>query len=218
MQLLAQVAEAIAATAKKTEKVRLLADYFASRTIEEAATSTVFLSGRVFPAFEETTLQVGGTMAWSVLGEISHKSDLEMTQVFRKYGDLGSAAYDVLLDSAPKHGSVNVCDIAREFRRIAETRGAAAKTGFVRLLMAKLTPPEAKYAIKIMSGDLRIGLRESLVEDAIAKTYGDPVADVQKANMLLGDIGETLRLAKELSEGGLIPSKAPCDPRHCPTC
>jgi DNA ligase-1 len=192
---LAQVAEAIAATTKKTEKVRLLAEYFQSRTIEEAAASAVFLSGRAFPAFEEMTLQVGGTMLWSVLREVSQESETAITQAYRKHGDLGSAAYDVLLDVAPKHGSVNVVDVAREFRRIAESRGPAAKASFVRLLMNKLAPIEAKYVIKIMSGDLRIGLRESLVEEGIAKAYGDPVADVQRANMLLGDIGESLRLA-----------------------
>jgi DNA ligase-1 len=194
---LAQVAEAIAATTKKTEKVRLLADYFQSRTVDEASASAIFLSGRAFPAHEETTLQVGGTMLWSLLHEIAHKSDDEMTQAYRKHGDLGSAAYDLLLDVAPQQGCVNVVDVAREFRRVAESRGPATKASFVRLLLGKLTPLEAKYVIKIMSGDLRIGLRESLVEEGIAKAYGDPVVDVQRANMLLGDIGETLRLAAD---------------------
>ncbi len=192
---LAQVAEAIAATTKKTEKVRLLADYFQSRTVDEAAASAIFLSGRVFPAYEEVTLQVGGTMLWSVVRDISQKPDDIITQTYRKYGDLGSATCDLLLDTAPKHGSVNVTDIAREFHRIAETRGPAAKASFIRLLMGKFTALEAKYLVKIMSGDLRIGLRESLVEEAIAKAYSEPVADVQRANMLLGDIGETLRLS-----------------------
>ena len=46
-----------------------------------------------------------------------------------------------------------------------------------------------------MTGDLRIGLKESLVEEAIAKAYGATLREVQRANMLLGDIGETLKLA-----------------------
>jgi DNA ligase 1 len=197
MQRLAQTCEAIAATTKKNEKVRIVAEYLQTRTVEEAAVSAIFLSGRAFPTFEEQTLQVGGTMLWSVLREISNQSDAQLSQAYRRYGDLGSAAHDVLLDSAPRVSSVNVMDVQREFQRIAETRGAAAKASFVRLLLAKLTPLEAKYAIKIMSGDLRIGLRESLVEEAIAKAYGDEPAQVQRANMMLGDIGETLRLAAE---------------------
>ena len=69
----------------------------------------------------------------------------------------------------------------------------------VRDLLEQATPLEAKYIVKIMTGDLRIGLKESLVEEAIAKAYGGTLAraleQVQRANMLLGDIGETLRLA-----------------------
>ena len=65
----------------------------------------------------------------------------------------------------------------------------------LRDLLSQVTPLEAKYIVKIITGDLRIGLKESLVEEAIAKAYGAPLREVQRANMLLGDIGETLRLA-----------------------
>jgi DNA ligase 1 len=85
----------------------------------------------------------------------------------------------------------------RCFRQIAAARGPAAKTALVRDLLSRATPLEAKYIVKIMTGDLRIGLKESLVEEAIAKACGGTLADVQRANMLLGDIGETLRLAVE---------------------
>ncbi len=64
-----------------------------------------------------------------------------------------------------------------------------------RELLAQVTPLEAKYIVKIMTGDLRIGLKESLVEEAIAKAWGGTLAEVQRANMLLGDLGETLKLA-----------------------
>src|SRR4051812_40214890 len=163
MYRLAQVAEAIAGTTKKTEKVRLLAEYFQSRTVEEAAASAVFLSGRAFPAYEEKTLQVGGTILWNLIRELSKQPDVVMKSAYRKHGDLGSAAYDLLLDSAPLHGSVNVLDVEREFHRIAESRGPATKASFLRLLLGKLTALEAKYVVKVISGDLRIGLRESLV-------------------------------------------------------
>jgi DNA ligase-1 len=197
MQRFAQTCEAIAATTRKTEKVRIVAEYLPSRSVDEAAVSAIFLSGRAFPAYEEKTLQVGGTMLWSVLREISGKSDAVLSETYRKYGDLGSAAHDLVLDISPRVSSIGVCDVAREFNRIAEIRGAATKAGFVRLLLQKLTPLEAKYVVKIMSGDLRIGLRESLLEEAIAKAYGDLMSQVQRANMLLGDIGETLRLASD---------------------
>ena len=76
------------------------------------------------------------------------------------------------------------------------------KAALVRELLGSISPLEAKYIIKIMTGDLRIGLKESLVEEAIAKAFAEPHSStslraVQRTNMLLGDIGETLKLAVE---------------------
>src|SRR5690348_11437140 len=96
MQALAATAEAIAGTTKKTEKTRLLAGYFQSVNLAEAAAAAVLLSGRVFPAWEEATLNVGGALIWQVLKDLSGKPDSAITAAYRKYGDLGSAAEEVL--------------------------------------------------------------------------------------------------------------------------
>jgi len=195
MRTLAAVAEAIGATTKKTEKVRLLAEYFRSRTVDEAATSAVFLSGRAFPAWEEVTLQVGGAQLWRVVGALARKSESQMTAAYRRHGDLGAAAYEVLRSDAPAESNLSVLQIADAFRAIARASGPAAKSALVKSLLQQATAIEAKYIVKIITGELRIGLKESLVEEAIAKAFGSAPAEVQRANMLLGDIGETLRLA-----------------------
>ena len=66
MRKLAETCEAVAATTKKLQKTATVADYLKSRATEEAAVSAVFLSGRAFPAWAETTLQVGGSLLWRV--------------------------------------------------------------------------------------------------------------------------------------------------------
>jgi DNA ligase-1 len=197
MHRLATIAEAIASTTKKTEKVRLLADYVRSRTVDEAAVSAVFLSGRVFPAWEEVTLQVGGALLVRVILEVSGEAEPALENAYRRTGDLGAAAYQLLLESRRGNANptVNVVQVAREFREIAAAHGPAAKAARLRHLLERATPLEAKYLIKIVTGELRIGLKESLVEEAIASAYGVPVKEVQRADMLLGDIGDTLRLA-----------------------
>ena len=81
------------------------------------------------------------------------------------------------------------------FDQIAGTRTATAKAVILKSLLERATAPEAKYILKIITGELRIGLKESLVEEAIAKAYDEPIERVQRANMLLGDIGATLELA-----------------------
>lgn len=195
MRLLSAAAEAIGGTTKKNEKVRILAEYLRARTVAEAEASAVFLSGRAFPAWEETTLQAGAALLWQVMKDITGKSDAALTAVYRKHGDLGTAAYDALGTVAPAESGLTVTDVARAFRDIAAVRGPAAKTTLIRELFLKATALEAKYLVKIMTGELRIGLKESLVEEAIALAYHVPSSEVQRADMLLGDIGETLQLA-----------------------
>src|SRR5580692_7442752 len=219
MRKFAEACERIAGTTKKLEKIAIVADYLKSSPPEEASVAAVFLSGRPFPAWEETTLQVGGRLLWKVVEELSGKNEEELTAAYRKHGDLGAAAADLLEarvgTGAParpvraKLGSVendedsmlndglSAREVQATFRRIAAARGIAAKAILLRELLSQVTPLEAKYVIKIIAGDLRIGLKESLVEEAIAKAFGASVKEAQRANMLLGDIGETLRFAAE---------------------
>src|SRR5215468_6747297 len=115
MQFFSITADAVAATTKKTEKVRLVADYFLSRPVEEAAQAAIFFSGRTFPAWEERTLQVGGTLLWRALGEVSGKSEIALTAAYRRHGDLGAAAEQVLERTAPASSSLSVAEVAGFF-------------------------------------------------------------------------------------------------------
>jgi DNA ligase-1 len=202
MRTFAETAEKIAATTKKLEKTALLAEYLQSAPVEEAAVAAVFFSGRPFPAREETTLQVGGTLLWRIVQELSGQSERELTAAYRRHGDLGAVAGAVLAQPCrngrgrpSNDDGITPQGMQITFREIAAARGAAAKGIVVRKLLSEVSPLEAKYIVKIMTGDLRIGLKESLVEEAIAKAFDGDLKAVQRANMLLGDIGETLRLA-----------------------
>jgi DNA ligase-1 len=193
MKKFAETCEAIAATTKKLQKVAIVAAYLNSCPPQTAALSAVFLTGRPFPVAEESTLQVGGSLLWRQIAELSGKPEEEVTSAYRRHGDLGSVAADILPQKPDQ--ALQVREVAGYFRQIAKARGAAAKASLVRELLNRATRLDAKYIVKIMTGDLRIGLKESLVEEAIAKAYGAPTALVQRANMLLGDVGETLKLA-----------------------
>ncbi len=193
MRKLAETSEKIAATTKKLQKTAIVADYLKTLSIENAAVAAIFLSGKPFPAWEDTTLQVGGSLLWRVVADVSGSNESTVTAAYRKHGDLGSVAGDILPEQAGQ--GLKLLEVAQTFREISAARGPAAKTALVRDLLRRATPLEAKYIVKIMTGDMRIGLKESLVEEALAKAYGGTLVAVQRANMLLGDIGETLRLA-----------------------
>jgi DNA ligase 1 len=195
MKKLAAACERIAATTKKLEKTAIVAEHLRSNSPQEAAASAIFLSGRPFAIWEETTLQVGGSLLWKIVAELSGKTETDLTAAYRRLGDLGAVAGDVLPGRSASE--LSVLEVENRFRQIASARGPAAKGALVRELLSHASPIEAKYIVKIMTGDLRIGLKESLVEDAIARAYGSTLAEVQRANMLLGDIGETVKYAIE---------------------
>src|SRR6202047_505836 len=205
----ARTCDAIAATTKKLEKTALVAAHLRSSLQSsppsEAATAAIFLSGRPFPAYEEATLQVGGALLWRVMGEFSGKSESELTEIYRRHGDAGSVAAEALPDRPESGLALTLAEVQRAFYEIAAARGPASKAFLLRGLLARATPLEAKYIVKIISGDLRIGLKESLVEEGIARAFEAPLGQVKRANMLVGDIGETLRLAagKRLADARL---------------
>lgn len=185
-------ADRIADTSKKLEKTAIVAEYLRSLEPEDAARAALFLSGRPFPAYQEATLGVGGSLLWRAVSELSGKSDPQLRDLYRAHGDLGAVAGAALPE---RSSELTLSNLEEEFHTLSSTRGPVSKLAIILRFLGQASPSEAKYIIKIITGDLRIGLKESLVEEAIAKAYDVPLKDVQRANMLLGDIGETLTLA-----------------------
>src|SRR5437764_7581161 len=168
----------------------------------QATAASVFVSGRPFPAFEESTLQVGAALLWRVATVVAQVSEAELSAHYRRFGDLGdaleaarSARMQADKISPAETASISLLELAAAFRELVSMRGPAAKAVALQRILQRAAPGEAKYIVKIILGDLRIGLRESLVEEAIARAFEQPLAQVQRANMMLGDIGQTLGLA-----------------------
>ena len=189
------VCEQVAATPRRNEKVERVAAYFSALESAEAGLAARYFGGNAFAAWEERTLQVGGNLLWRVLTEFSEEEPL--TEAFRKYRDLGSAAEEVLLRRGEGGGILDLRKLADTFESLAETHGAAAKRALLKAIFAQCSAQEAKYIIKIMLGEMRIGLKGNLVEEAIAKAYGAELGAVKRAEMLTGDAAETLLLALE---------------------
>ncbi len=190
----AQLCESIAAATKKNEKVSLVASYLRSAPVEEAALASLYLCGRVFPRCEERVLSIGFSLFLRAIETIAHKSPTELAPLLRHHGDLGAGAEEILRHQTVTP-SLSLPQIAEVYASLAQRRVPAAKQALLEHTLQRLSALEAKYFIKIATGELRIGLKESLVEEAIAKTFGQPLPAVQRANMLTGDITDVLRLA-----------------------
>src|SRR5689334_9487419 len=194
MRSFAETAEAIAATTSKLKKIGILADYFRSIPDDDLKAAATFLTGRPFALYDARTLNVGWAALGKAIREISGAGDEAVHDVYLERGDLGEVAERLLPPNPKSHLTpAQVLTRLEEFVGISNT---AKKTALVTDLLASLAPLEAKYVIKIITGDLRIGLKENTVEEAIAKAFDRPLDAVRRANMVLGDIGETAVLAK----------------------
>ncbi len=195
----ATTAEAIKASPGKRRKVELLADLLAGLSTPAAAQTALYFTGRPFAQGTEQRLQIGwAAMQRAVLAVVGANRG-EWRTVYRRFADSGDTAEAMLAArpnaESPTHPRLD--DIATYFDHLAAARGPSAKIDLLESVLRELSPVEAKYLLKIMSGDLRIGLREGLVEEAIAQATAQPLSDIRRAHMLAGDIGAVVRAARE---------------------
>ena len=117
-----------------------------------------------------------------------------MHAAYLRHGDLGGAAQD-LLQGQSVVPTLELPEVAKAFAAIAGAAKPAAKQQLTLELLRRATPLEAKYLIKIILGDMRTGIKVSLVEEAIAAAYGSAIGEVRQARMLNGNLPEVLELA-----------------------
>jgi DNA ligase-1 len=192
---LASLADQLAATTKKLEKRALIAAWLKELAPEEAALGALYLAGTPFAETDRRSLNVGGAQLSKALATLSQADDAAMHAAYRKHGDLGAAAFDLLAGHSPQQATLTLGQLEESLAGIAAAQGPAAKGPLVEQLFAQATPLEAKYLIKLISGDMRIGVKQSLIEEAIAQAYGATVGEVRHAMMLLGSLPEVVRLA-----------------------
>jgi DNA ligase 1 len=194
---LAHVGDAIASTSSKLEKVRLLAEFLSRTDGDEVALAARYFTGSIFPTGDERTLNVGGAAFSSVLRDVSGADDDEIRRAWRRHSDTGDVTRDLLerreaLPTTP----IPLLELDRSFAEISSARGVQARKELLRTLLDRAGADEARYIAKLITAELRIGLREGLVEEAIAAAFGADQTAVSRAVMLTGDAGETALLAK----------------------
>jgi DNA ligase 1 len=189
-----ELCQRLAQIGGKLEKRGLMAEYLRALPHAEAGLAALYLAGTPFPETDGSELKVGGALLSRVLAQLSGASQAAMHAAYLRHGDLGGAAQDLLQLQTVVPG-LKLSEVAAAFAAIAEAGKPAAKQQLMLSLLQKATPLEAKYLIKIILGDMRTGIKVSLVEEAIAVAYGPPVAEVRRARMLNGNLPEVLDLA-----------------------
>jgi DNA ligase-1 len=176
------------------EKVRLLSEYLLSLDQEQLPIATRYLTGKAFAQSDPRVLQVGWAVIFRALLAATKLGDAELHRIAGSYGDASKSALEALEGrTVPK--PFTLAESKALFDNLQKARGPIAKTELLQTRLEKLSALEGQYVVKILTGDLRIGLREGLVEEAIASAFAASLDEVKEANMLLGDIAQTALLA-----------------------
>ena len=207
MRRWSQVAERIAATTRTAEKTNLLADYL--RGVEPGALrdAVIFFSGRAFAGSDARTAGLGWATIADTVANVAGVDRAELAAAYDRHSDLGLAVGDVLAarasttaptpDTTGPGGPPSVPEVAAAFAAIGAGQGPAAKSAVLEALLRRCDPLTATFVVKIIGGELRIGLRDGLLQAAISRAFGRAAGDVANTAMLTGDIGETAVLARD---------------------
>ena len=202
----AEACSKIAGDSRKLEKVRIVAEYLRELKGDSVGLAATWFSGRPFPASQNKVLQLGWAVLRDALCGIAQIGEQEFHQVYLKHSDAGETAAEVL-QGQNIEPSLSLDEINALFGKLHAARGPLAKTPLLLKVLQQCTALEAKYLVKIITGDLRIGLKEGLVEDAVAAAFNQSAEEVRGVALLLGDIGEVARLAVagRLKDASLVP-------------
>ena len=200
-----------AATTKKLEKQAILAEYFRTFDDDDDLRRAVrFAAGRAFAATDERVLSVGGALVSDVLLDILRIDPHDYNDIVRRAGEIGEGISKIWDERPSANGSpaapprdaqdtapLTLADLSRAFDALASTGNRERKRSILHDLFSRCAHPrEAAYLAKIIFGDLRTGVQEGVLHDAIAKAFGRDRPAVQRCQLLVGDLGEVAVLAK----------------------
>jgi len=191
---LVAVCEAISQVTGKLRKIELLSNYLRSLEPDDLRAASIYLTGHPFAQADARVLQIGWAVVRKSLLQVAAISESEFRRISAGYGDAGKVAYEVLLGKTTPR-PFSIVEVKAQFEKLEQAAGPVAKTTLLAAWLSELDAARGSYVIRILTGDLRIGLKEGLVEESIAAAFAAEIDQVREAHMLTGDLGETAVLA-----------------------
>ncbi len=177
---LALLFKALEATTKRNEKRTLISSFLKRLGEEEIRPAISFLTGRVFPEADARVLEIGGRTLGRIL------KDMKQTTLVQK--------------------PLTMLRASQYFDEISKVKGKGSrrkKENLVKGLLSQASSLEREYLVRVLMGEMRIGVVEGVALDAIADAASVELSLVRRVNMLLGNLGETAELALKYGTEGL---------------
>jgi len=193
---LARLAEELAGETgrlKKRAAIAAAVGRVATESVGDAGRFCLYLAGQPFAEADPRKLNAGGALLTRAVKAVSGCTDVALTVAYRRHGDLGAAAADLWPNGVAE--GLELGEVAAAFAVMAGARTTAVRAAAVEGLLRRANALEAKYLMKLMLGDMRIGVKQSLIEEAIAVASGAEVAAVRHAVMLEADLSRAVERA-----------------------
>jgi DNA ligase-1 len=212
--------ERLEGTAGRLDMIDIIKTELPGLTDEELPVFVRFVMGRVFPDWSPKKLDIGPNLLYESIGYVVGLKKEKVIEKINQTGDIGRAVEELLSDKKHLsqqmlifHEELTILSVYKELIGISEQGGKNAlpklnkekiqrekpqqeKLRAVRKLFSAARPLEGRYLARIMLEELRIGVGEGSVREAIAKAFGVDSALVEHAMQALNDMGEVARLAK----------------------
>ena len=192
----ATTAEAVAGTSSKLRKRDLLAAYLRDLPAADVPIAATFFAGRPLPGNADK-LGLGWVQQTQALAAATGADDQALHEAYLRHSDFGDAAAELVNEPPPGGPPLTLADVEAAFRAMSDAGSAAERVTLMTDLFGRATAAEARFVGRIAAREMRIGLREGLLEEAIAEAYGRPIEAVRRALMLVGEPGEATILARE---------------------
>ena len=205
--------ERLEKTSSKLEKTRILAILF--KEVEENLLDKVVLliQGRIYPKYQQIELGIATQLMIKALSKATGYSSSEIEEMFKEEGDLGLVAERCvrkrkqIILFKKKLTVEYVFEILRKIGLITGERAIDKKISLISELLASAEPREAKYLVRTILGELRIGVAEGIIRDAIVEAFmpnkEEGLKAVEYAWNILSDFSEVAVIAKKEGIKGL---------------
>jgi DNA ligase 1 len=203
--LFVETCEKIRSTTKKNEKIDIISNYITNLDETSLSIAVLFLSGRAFPIGSTRTLNIGFSTIMESLSEIAMLDIKDIQNIHLKHGDIGAMAeYAVskkhIISLFDQQEKISLSYVYHQFKKIANIGGSGSnknKKNILKGLLIACSPLESKYLIKIITGEMRIGSVEGLMEIALSRAFNRELQYIREAMLISGDISQVAVLAKK---------------------
>jgi DNA ligase-1 len=180
----AKIYESLENTSKRLEKTKIISDFLKNLSQEEVSYIILLLQGRVFPLWDETNLGVSDKLVMKAISVATGEDSTKISSIWKKIGDLGRVAEELV--SKKTQNTLFSDDLTAErvyenIKKMAFLEGMGSTDQKIKLIANLLTsakPLEARYVVRLVLEDLRVGIGSGTLRDAIVWAFFEDQAKV----------------------------------------